>query len=35
MHISADFDALCKIKPDASSVLEKILPPNVECANKS
>lgn len=35
MHMSADLDALCKMKPDASSVLEKLLPPTVKRSDKS
>lgn len=35
MHISADLDVLCEIKPDASSILGNILPANVKCSNKS
>lgn len=34
MHLSADLDRLCEIKPNASSLLEKLLPPNVECSEK-
>jgi len=34
LHIAADLDNLCKIKPDASSILEQLLPSNVECSNK-
>lgn len=35
MHLSADLDRLCEIKPNGSSLLEKLLPPNVECSEKS
>lgn len=34
MHLAADLDALCEIKPDASSLLEKIVPPGVQYSKK-
>uniref|UniRef100_A0A2S2PA73 Presequence protease, mitochondrial n=1 Tax=Schizaphis graminum TaxID=13262 RepID=A0A2S2PA73_SCHGA len=34
MHLSADLDKLCEIKPDASALLEKLLPPNVKYSAK-
>jgi len=35
MHLSADLDKLCEIKPDASALLEKLLPSNVKNSAKS
>lgn len=34
MHLSADLDVLCQIKPDASSLLEQLLPPNIKHSEK-
>jgi len=34
MHLSADLDVLCEMKPDASSLLEQLLPPNVKQSEK-
>lgn len=34
MHVAANLDALCEVKPEASSLLEKIVPPDVQCSKK-
>lgn len=34
MHIAADLDALCEIKPEASSLLEEIIPSNIKISDK-
>lgn len=30
MHLSADLDVLCEVQPDASSLLEQLILPNVK-----
>lgn len=34
MHIAANLDALCEIKPEAPSLLEKIIPTELQCSKK-
>lgn len=34
MHIAADLEKLCDIKPDASSLLKELLPVDVKCSDK-
>lgn len=35
MHVAADLNELLKIKPDAPSLLEQLLPPNIKSSDKS
>lgn len=35
MHLAADIDNLCKIKPDAPSELTKLLPADIKRTKKS
>jgi len=30
MHLSADLDVLCETQPDASSLLEQLIPSNIK-----
>lgn len=34
MHVAADLEMLCTIKPDASSLLKELLPKDVKCSDK-
>jgi len=34
MHLSADLDVLCEIQPNASSLLEQLIPSNIKQSEK-
>lgn len=35
MHMATDLNVLCDIKPDALSILEMIVPPNIRSSKES